>query len=288
MPAIIIPGRAARGQRPNGPHVFNRESPQFQGLVDGYWGEYSTRTSLRRGTIADSGGYDSHGMPFPDPVRGLFSFGTDAGGTGWEKEVDYGSGYPLFASSSGFTYALWLWDGTTNNNSGRKIAELNGAGDWSVQILIRSDLTPMSIDASIVTTSGGAAQYNLTGANTYAKLKWHHYALVWNPGVGLYQYVDGVLDTSITASNTTGLRGTSIWKLGTWNNVGFVGPMADLRWYSRPFTANEVWALNDPATRWDLYWVPGRRVFFDVGAATASGDIFNSTIFRSPIIRGAA
>ncbi len=45
---------------------------------------------------------------------------------------------------------------------------------------------------------------------------------------------------------------------------------ADFRIYNRALTDNELWQLYDPRSRWDLYYVPGRRVFFDTGAAAAS------------------
>jgi hypothetical protein len=41
--------------------------------------------------------------------------------------------------------------------------------------------------------------------------------------------------------------------------------------WNRALTAAEVWNLYDPATRWDLYWTPGRKIHFDL-AASATGN----------------
>lgn len=49
----------------------------------------------------------------------------------------------------------------------------------------------------------------------------------------------------------------------------FNGAVWDVRVYNRALTDVEWLAVFNQATRWDLYWVPGRRVFFDIGAGSA-------------------
>lgn len=91
-------------------------------------------------------------------------------------------------------------------------------------------------------------------------------------GNGVAIYLNGVpiySDTSggpVAASGTTGLMGYTLTGGGrlVW------AAASDFKLWNREFSANEHWALYDPATRWDLYWVPGRRVFFDVAAAPST------------------
>lgn len=46
--------------------------------------------------------------------------------------------------------------------------------------------------------------------------------------------------------------------------------LADARVWNRRLSAAEIQALYDPATRWDLYWTPSSRTFFDIGAAASA------------------
>lgn len=60
------------------------------------------------------------------------------------------------------------------------------------------------------------------------------------------------------------------------STIAIDAEFADFRVYPFLASAAQVWELYDPSTRWDLYWVPGRRVFFDVGAA------FDAALFPYP------
>lgn len=88
-------------------------------------------------------------------------------------------------------------------------------------------------------------------------------------GATMRVYLDGVQATSQARTGTLNSGSDPIGLCGTNNNVQ--GWYADFRVWDRALSAAEVWALYDPATRWDLYWVPGRTLYFDAGAAPPGG-----------------
>jgi hypothetical protein len=103
-------------------------------------------------------------------------------------------------------------------------------------------------------------------------------------------YVDGLLrgssvDVSPVATSQKLLigavdaSGSVVGHFG--NDVGFI---TDARVYGRALSAAEVWALYDPRTRWDLYWVPGRRVYGDLGAGGGGGGFKAAWAARSNVI----
>jgi len=98
---------------------------------------------------------------------------------------------------------------------------------------------------------------------------------VWNTltavidGTRTYGYVNGRQISSVAVRGDLGLSDDLVFG----GNPSGGGSMPDIvyehaRLYDRSLSPNEVWTLDDPATRWDLYWVPGRRVYFDTGATS--------------------
>lgn len=60
---------------------------------------------------------------------------------------------------------------------------------------------------------------------------------------------------------TTGLR------IGTGTAAGWRGRIVDFRAYTRVLTANEIWQLFDPATRWELYQTCKPKMFMEAPAS---------------------
>lgn len=111
------------------------------------------------------------------------------------------------------------------------------------------------------------------GSKVMTTYRWTHLAVTAGPA-GIRVFMDGVLDNSTaTAFGGGGTASSAAIGAGAGSGAGsdtWIGSFCDVRLWHRVLTDTEVWQLYDPATRWDLYWVPGRRVFFDVGAPPAS------------------
>lgn len=94
---------------------------------------------------------------------------------------------------------------------------------------------------------------------------WHHVALVWegSPDRLPKLYIDGLLQNT----GTTRAAGASFWVTSADFHIGwhsahgarqYIGGLCDLRYYQRTsrITAQDIWDMYDPETRWDLYWQP--------------------------------
>ena len=97
---------------------------------------------------------------------------------------------------------------------------------------------------------------------------WHLCGMTVNASGFPTLYLDGrsvYSDTSGTPSAPS--AGINVGYSGSINGLppsgcGFLHGLT----YNRALSDAEMRALYDPQTRWDLYYVPGRRVYFDLGA----------------------
>lgn len=98
---------------------------------------------------------------------------------------------------------------------------------------------------------------------------WFHWAVVFT-SASVTVFTNGVANGSAGLGGNNALA-TTVY-LGDrvdGVNASLNGQIADVRWYNRPCSSAEVWtAYVNP---WDLYYVPGRRLYFDLAAAPASG-----------------
>jgi hypothetical protein len=72
-------------------------------------------------------------------------------------------------------------------------------------------------------------------------------------------------------NNTTGFTGHQIHYLGyrEYNSQSWTGYIADVRIYNRALSADEVWQLYDPATRWELYQ-PERKLWQGISSTPSA------------------
>jgi len=147
-------------------------------------------------------------------------------------------------------------DNTTDSNLGR----------WGLQ--------------SQVTTSVVRARSSNGGANVEAdsavftdayRGQWHLAVGVFTSSTSRAAYVDGAYKGTNTTSNA-GSSSPNRTVIGARYDSGANGQFAEgniahVCIWNRALTDAEVWALYDPRTRWDLYAVPSRRVYFDLAAA---------------------
>ena len=85
----------------------------------------------------------------------------------------------------------------------------------------------------------------------------YHVAFTWD-GVTMRLFVNGVQDANTQAHTGPMLTGTRNLYLGRWGGTGaseypFVGQIYDLRIYNVALTADVIWQMWHPATRWELY-----------------------------------
>lgn len=248
---LLRPSRAARGDRPSGPFILNPESPQARGLI--LWvpcgsGDASDYGPLRlRGSGVT---FNVSATTSPSPGLGIGYFGS-----GSDSYVEL----PHHASQSSLAdMAVSAWVYATSFNT------LNG-------IVSKYNPNP----SFLLRYYNGwnflsPEEASLAGSTALAKT-WYHVIGTRTAGVG-YIYVNGVQDATAgvgegTRANTDNIL---IGRDYTASGRNWLGSIVDVRLYNRGLTAADAWALYEPSTRWDLYWLPSSRVFFDVSAPAAA------------------
>lgn len=267
--------RTTQGRWPSGqPLVVNTGSPQAYGLVEVVSGRALPQSDLQHAPFTFNGALVQGEFNYgPDPLSDTWLAFDQAGGNG--GNISYrGINGQFIGQSDPCTVSCWLryYQAPTAQRGVWEIGD-DGWSGWSMQL---ESFAGGVVSAGVVTTSGGATRYNTGGTSPFSDLFWHLVTVVWNPGAGLSIYLDGIFQASNTTT-TTGLRGVEGYKI--FNNTAtggnnWEGQIADWRWYRRALTSADVYALYDPATRWDLYWTPSARTFFTLSAA--AGRLFRS------------
>ena len=117
----------------------------------------------------------------------------------------------------------------------------------------------------------------ITSSTVLTLGKWNWFVGV-NDGDKMFIYLDGIIDTT-GASATGGVTGTattaklSIAKSQPADNRPGEIDVAEALIWDRALTPNEVWALYEPSTRWDLYWQPRPMVSVLAIAAVVGGSV---------------
>lgn len=266
MPAFLVPGRAARGQRPGGLPQPNRASWQanyrrwFAADRDG------RLVDSRGGTLAPITIGGSPTSPLYSPHQyGVVARAEKA--TGIDRCFTSPSPCPLdgltavtisywvFPRATSGVVSSWWGQGTGNSC----FLETGGAGGttgpyWRGGSDLRNAFTEVLVENvwQLLTWTANATSTNYYRNGVLAQTSANGCGTITAAGAGESFYVGG--QPSGTGAAT----------------IAVDAELADVRVYPFAATADQVWHLYDPATRWDLYWVPGRRVFFDVAAAAAT------------------
>jgi len=102
---------------------------------------------------------------------------------------------------------------------------------------------------------------------------WQHVAVSYNGGTaatGINIYNNAVVSASYSVSSNG--SGAVLSQTGTHSIGGRIfddarnwyGGIADTRVYNRVIPAEELQTMVRPESRWDLYWQPSNRVYFNV------------------------
>lgn len=253
MPSVIIPGRAAKGTRPSGPSRRNAASPQARGLL--------LRFPLNGTVVSDDGKYT------PSTVTGREWSGTPQGGL-TRHQPNFGDGLtcssaiaPFGLSHSEGSFCCWLRNTSTTGT--RSVFGFRFDGNNEIEFHDNG--------AEFKVRYRGNGTLDEVTRSPLASYTLAHVIFTWSKSADRIQFFfDGVSVGTASTLGTLTNAPTSLILGSTVGGESWIGMMQDVLWYDRALNATEAWSLYDPATRWDLYWQPGRRVFFDVGAAAAT------------------
>ncbi len=230
---------------PEGPYRINKNSPQAKGLVNWFPAAASAGSSLFR-NLAGASGDSTHGdftmvgnAAFSNASPGpAFNMAADGDYFTWSTKLD-------FPANTDLTMVIW---GNFNFGAGSPgfwRSRDNGTGpDFFILQTTDRPWIRWNGNDGLKPSSGTLMKENTDVMIAY---------VVEDAGfVGWYQ--DGILEHS---STTTGQWATDSdiqqlgWQGGTTESIK--GDYYEIRFYDRVVDANEMWAMYDPLTRWDLY-----------------------------------
>lgn len=274
--------KTIKGTRPTGPFSVNRDSPHFNGLVS-----WVPLTQWDRGFV-DFGKAGSMGplptnAPTMQPIEG--SHGTAMKFVAASDQyVTLGNPVGLQITSA-ITISCWyrLASVPSNGSAYRLVTKDKDTGGRAYGMdVFRSDASaPDSGVRFYINGGAGAGVFNNISREGIAPaandLK--HAVGIFNPqsgGLACQVYVNGAANPSLFSATADASIPTATANvlIGRAEYSGFTNPFDgniwDVRIYNRALFPDEVYTLYDPETRWDLYWVPPKRVYFDVSAAVAA------------------
>lgn len=260
--SVHIPGRATNGQRPSGPVSLNRAHALAHALRVWWPGQaatpirpsplgYNAITSVGTGTFATPsrlGGYD---VAF-------------TGGTAYCQNI---TPVNIAALDTAYSFGAWvLFDTTATQPCFMSFGTDSGYQNHFL-IIRGGGLLYEANDA------GGAGTVLATTGITPVTGVYHHVVAVTRSASSHTIYLNGV---PYAGTGTGQSAVPTKLSIGRYLSAGggfdpLTGAIPDAFYCRGALTQAQVWQLYDPATRWDLYQVPSRRVFFDVGGGPPVG-----------------
>lgn len=273
MPAIVVPGRSAKGARPFHGFSLNRDSPQARGLL-GWW-PLTEGGGLAREYIASRNGtYENNPAWQGNPSAG---FAPKLDGT----TADIAADYRAFDLSQSFSISCWFFC-TGGNNTYRNLAShrRNNAASAGEYAFLIGDGAAGNALYIVIVDSGIAFRSNAAGGTAIQLNTLYH-------AIGVFDaendeartYLNGRIDVRTTGfTYTMSAAAAMTFRIGA-ASTGvieslvdlFPGAIWDVRLYNRALTDQDAWMLYDAETRWDLYWMPHRVV--TVAPVTASSGL---------------
>jgi hypothetical protein len=263
----IISSRTRRlySRPPAPPYALNRDSPQARGLVacfdlrapnvNGYFNLVNGSNPLTPGAAAAApaveSAYEGFGLA-PKFVVGSSQY------------LECAS---AFVNALPVSMAVWFWTTDTANTRSVMSMALNTATND------RMNLATLSGKMSLA-FQNGTPNANPSTTTSYAASTWQLATAVASTSVLKAVYLNG--GGKATSS-------TSVAASGLWNRTRFSsqplstpsqfwdGRLAHGCVWSAALTDDEVWALYDPRTRWELYYPLGRKTWSFAPAAAAAG-----------------
>ena len=237
-------GGWAYGHPPNVPFTMNRQSPQARGLI-GWW------PTVRCGgnTLFDYSNGANVGQDIPSGVSRVrdsaLGMGLNFDGA---SRFSTDTKFDQLTGATQATFALWIRPGSVTG-------EQAFFSQWGGTNRFLFEMFTDEIRLAII--NGGfllhqTTTFNLSIGETY------HIAVVWHGNGKSVMYRNGG-DVVFTTSAVIALPSIVASSIPLWfgdagqNNKRYTGALWDCRVYNRALSASEVFALYDPATRWELY-----------------------------------
>ena len=270
MPVYLInrPERTP-GNQPRGHVEVNAGSPHARGLV--FWAPgpgthvycHSLALGARRSIYGDpKGGIGGR-------RTGLcLSFDHD----GTDDRIDYP--YYGYDTALGFTITAWVLSAELVPTLPRYSWCSHLFGDAAVGgIVFQFGDGAASGQIGCTINRNTSAMQRVTQDGFVADGVWQHVAVSYNGGTaatGINIYNNAVVSASYSVSSNG--SGAVLSQTGTHSIGGRIfddarnwyGGIADTRVYNRVIPAEELQTMVRPESRWDLYWQPSNRVYFNV------------------------
>lgn len=115
-----------------------------------------------------------------------------------------------------------------------------GTGGWGMRIGLSVD---GSVTAAAVRTNPSLFQISVSSENPLSTNTWHNAVAVWNSGVDLKIYVDGILSATTTDTGTvmrTSNQSSTIGKILNFSTYHFNGLIDEVKIYNYALTAEQV------------------------------------------------
>lgn len=198
---------------------------------------------------------------------GAGPFGRVLNTDGTDDHVNIGTN--IIGQNGSFTASIWFRYSTANRAIwGRGLDAFPDA--WSVTVRITSANT---LDAYVVTTSGGVAGYGAAGSTTLVVGRWYHVWLVYTEGATLRAFLNGAEEINVSLAGTSVLR---IASSPVYLGMGENGGGAD-RYLNGAISDFRVWPVPRPVAEARRLYLdrragaidPAARLFFVVGQASA-------------------
>lgn len=244
---------ARRTSLPAGALHVNRASPQARGLVL-WWNALASGKLARfcEPVRGDHGSYNAMAFPYSWHVDAL------VGGmaTFTPANAEYIRNSSVLTHTIG-AISAWIKILATPASDMFVVGRVNGNGSSTKDMVLYVDtsryLRFYGYDG-VERTTGAGASVIPTGQAV-------HVCGVAD-GLNINCYLNGILAASTPCSAMTSSFTVANIILGGSDNARtyFSGHAGEVRVYNRPLSAAEVWALYDPATRWELYRAPYQPV----------------------------
>ena len=260
---LILPGRSARGQRPTGPLILNRDSPQAQGLRALFLPSTARPRDLVTGLSLNAPAL-AEPTPAGDPVGGV-CLDLNASGAGVYTTVPV-----QWQLQPPCTILLGVRRLGTMGGNVTLAGGFYNLPQTSPYVTWGFFESSANVDYIGMYANNGGVILAPTGGTPDAPLPLNEYH-IW---VGVFDvnaqrlYRDGVLVASGSVGHTnTQYTATSTWGFGDPNGVNGNPAIrvSHAGLWARALSPAEIWALYDPATRWDLYWQRRRTFFIPAG-----------------------
>jgi hypothetical protein len=169
--------------------------------------------------------YDLSGNGYNGTLSGSTAYNSSNGGY---ISLQSNTGYIDFGlSSQGSSTSAFTWGGWFNVPSFTNIPMARGndmtggfPNGWNLATVFLSN----AFNGSIVTSVPGITQTNASYASSPSSNTWYNHICVWNPGVSLKVYINGVLRATTNTSNTVLRNSSQGWNTsidGTKGNASY-------------------------------------------------------------------